>query len=103
MGELILGRKADGSLVIERADDEFDVDASIFEDIGSDPSSDIYVENNSMLKAYASGQFLAYVVTNRSAGGNVHLVRTEVPPWPIAPTPRFPDIVPPPNIRVAPL
>ena len=74
MGELILGRKDDGTLEIVRADDEITIDEHILEDI---PTEGDYRLEGNVLKIDASNGFLAYVLTDQDRDTHVwHAVRT---------------------------
>ena len=61
MGELILGRKDDGTLEILRADDEITLDAGLLEDVPTEPGP--YWLDNDVLRIDAGGELLAYVLT----------------------------------------
>jgi hypothetical protein len=60
MGELILGRADDGTLLLIHADDEIEIQDDLLEDI---PAEGAYRLEGKVLKIEASGQFLAYVLT----------------------------------------
>lgn len=62
MGELILGRKDDGTLEIIRADDEFLIDDELVKDM---PAEGDYRLEGDVIKIEASGQLLAYVLTEQ--------------------------------------
>ena len=74
MGELILGRKDDGTLEILRADDEISIDEHILEDIAHEGD---YRLEGKVLKVDASNGFVAYVLTAQDRETHVwHAVRT---------------------------
>ena len=74
MGELILGRRDDGTLEIIRADDEIELDDELVQDI---PTEGAYRLEGKILKIEAGGEFLAYVLTEHDRVTNTwRAVRT---------------------------
>lgn len=61
MGELILGRKDDGTLEVLRADDEIEIAADLWDDIAEEGA---YRREGDVLKIDASGEFLAYAIVD---------------------------------------
>ncbi len=74
MGQLILGRKDDGTLEIQRADDEIEISDEVLEDIATEGD---YRLEGKVLKVDASNGTLAYVLTDYDRDTHVwHAVRT---------------------------
>ena len=74
MGVLILGRNDDGTLTIERADDEIEIEEELLQDI---PHEGDYRLEGKVLKVDASNGFLAYVLTDQDRDTHIwHAVRT---------------------------